>query len=308
MKLTWLLLLVSGLALAEQPQEKAREDYQKILIDSPSTKTSLTSDERGKLLHHVYNHPVASFEALAKYDKQPTGIGNREIGFCYGRAMAVFLGARRMGLADDKIQKIFITGDLRNSEVRWRFHMATLVQGDDGKWYVIDPLMVSLGHAGVVDPDFWMDKVKRKYDLHDGQDDSRFYVTDTRSIMADMSVIPATRAIEGQSELLGERLINATFDPHGRPGFESVAQGEIPSAPYELFRVTGEAQDEYFINFTEPDFLGKPVFNFDFFRFSTVILFQPNPEVMKIKMLPRTYDYNGYFTDLIASFGLDQEF
>lgn len=288
------------------PQDKIRAAYRAILQNSPSTKTSLTADERGRLFQHVDNHPVAGFDAIGKYDHQPTGIGNGEVGFCYGRAMAVMLGARRMGLASDRIQKIFITGDLRNAAVRWRFHMATLVKGDDGKWYVIDPLATSLGLPGVVDPDKWMDAVKRKYDLVDGVDDSHFFVTDIRAIMADMSVIPANKWIEGHSDLLGDRLINATFEPHGKPGFELIPQGDIPSAPYEVFRVTGTAQDKYFINFDEPDFMGKPVFNFDFLRFSTVILFQPQPEVEQITLLPRTYDYNGYFADLMETFKLEK--
>jgi len=301
------VLLFSGVALAEElPQDRVRAEYDQILQQAPATKTSLTADERTRLLNHVYNHPVASFEAISKYDHQPTGIGDREIGFCYGRAMAVNLAARRMGLASDRIQKLFIAGDLRNATVRWRFHMTTIVPGDDGKWYVIDPLLVSLGHSGVSEPAAWMEIVKRKYDLHDGVDDSHFFVTDTRSIMADMSVIPANRWIESQDSLLGDRIINATFEPHGKAGFEPVAQGDIVTAPYELFRVTGAAQDQYFVNFTEPDFLGKPVHNFDFFRFSTVILFQPDPMVERMALLPRTYDYNSYFVNLIESFKLDK--
>jgi len=300
-----LTFLTPTLRAEELPQDKIRGVYKKILQDSPSTKTSLTAEEQTRLFKHVDEHPVAGFDAIDKYDHQPTGIGNNEVGFCYGRAMAVALGARRMGLAADRIQKIFIAGDLRNATVRWRFHMATLVFGDDGKWHVIDPLSISLGLPGVSDPDKWMDKVKRKYDLHDGVDDSHFFVTDIRSIMADMSVIPANKWIESHSALLGDRLINATFEPHGKPGFESVPQGDIASAPYELFRVTGAAQEKYFINVDEADFFGAPVFNFDFLRFSTVILFQPQPEVEQITLLPRTYDYNGYFADLMESFKME---
>ncbi len=306
-----IVLIVGSLLFAvagaeEIPQAKARREYNQIVQESPANKTSLTAEEQTRLLNHVYNHPVASFDALDKYDVQPTGVGNHEIGFCYGRAMAVFLAARRMGLANDRIQKLFIAGDLRNSSVRWRFHMTTIVMGDDGQWHVIDPLLVALGSQGVNNPAVWMDVVKKKYDLPDGTDDSHFFVTDTRAIMADMSVIPASKAIEAHGDLLGDRIINATFDPHGKSGFESVPQGDIPSSPYELYRVTGEAQDKYFINFTEPDFLGKPVFNFDFFRFSTVILYQPQPDSQQMALLPRTYDYNGYFVDLIESFKLDK--
>lgn len=309
MRLRFLLLLVIGIlgnaALAETPQDHLRIQYKKIVEESPQTLSTLTQEQLARVLTHVSEHPVASLASLPRYDHQPTGIGNREIGFCFGRAMAVHLTARRMGLFEDSIRKIFLAGDLKNGTIRWRFHMATLLKGDDNQYYVVDPIMPTIGQPGVSTPAVWMDAVKRRFDLGDGIDESKFYLTDTSAIMVDMANIPASVAIENALfPLIGDRLINVTFAPDALKGFDAISVSEIPT-DYPLFAPNESARLRYFVNLTEPDFNGKPVFNFDFFRFSTVIFYQADPTIPGLTALPRTYDYNNYFRDLTASFHPD---
>ena len=81
----------------------------------------------------VNEHPVASMELKSKYD--PTTI----IGFCFGRAMSVHLEALRAGLAKENIRKVWVVGPMRNDNIIWKHHVATMVRGTDKNWYVIDP-------------------------------------------------------------------------------------------------------------------------------------------------------------------------
>lgn len=299
-----LFLGTTAFAADPTPQAKVKALYTQIIEQSPNSKDSLTTAEINKLADFLKNHPVAGPAFTKKYDHQPTGIGNGEIGFCFGRAMTVHLGARRMGLSDSSIQKIFIAGNLKNNKVRWRFHMATLVRDSDRNWRVVDPVAASAGGSLVSSPGEWMTTIKNHYDLPDGKDESKFYVTTPDAIMVDMSVIPATLDIEAHQDLLGDRLINVTFDPI-KPGFDVVSASEIP-ADFPLYRVSGDAKNQYFVNVTEPLMSDVALFDFDFFRFSTVILLQPDATSQRILPLPRSYDYNNYFVDLMESLRIDK--
>lgn len=283
------------------PQDDAVARYRQIVEQSPETTDVLSRSQLQQLFDHVVNHPVASLAAIGNYDHQPTGIGNGEIGFCFGRAMAAHLAARTMGLRRDSIRKIFIAGDLHDGGTRWRFHVTTVAKGDDGVWYAIDPLLPSLGRSSFVPAGEWMDLTKHEFDLGDGRDESKFYFADPRAVMVDMTQIPANVEIENALRpLIGERLIDVTFTPDAARGFSTVPRSEI-SANYDLFLPTADAQNRYFINIKEPVFNGRPVFDFDFFRLSTVIFYQPVPQDPRIVALTRTYDYNGYFPALLAN-------
>jgi hypothetical protein len=294
MKLFLLAIVLVGFhAEAATPQEKLQATYDAIDIGSPVTTQSLTKAQRDELFLQASRHPVAGLSAIGKYDHQPTGIGSGEVGFCYGRSMVVHLLARKMGLDPKSIQKLFIAGDLNNEEgIRWRFHVTTLVLGDDGKQYAIDPIMPSMGQPGVVVPYEWMKAVKDEFDLKDGEDESHFFVTDTRSILVDMRVVPAEAKFEIQ-----DRLIEPSFNPEGRAGFARIQLAETTS-PYPVYAVTGPAQERYFINRSEPLVGGKPLNDFDFFNLGIVILYQ-FPGEMLMTHITRTYQYNGYFVDLV---------
>ena len=281
-------------AEAATPQEKIQAMYDAIADASPVTKTALTKGERDQLFALASGHPVAGLGAIGKYDHQPTGVGTGEVGFCYGRAMVVHLLARKMGLDPKSIQKLFVAGDLNNGEgTRWRFHVTTLVLGDDGKQYAIDPIMPSMGQPGVSEPYAWMKAVKDEFDMKDGEDESNFFLTDTRSILVDMRVVPAETKFEIQ-----DRLIEPTFKPEGRAGFARVQLESAGPSPYPVYAVTGPAQDRYFINRSEPLIGGKPINDFDFFSLGIVILYQFPGEPM-MTHITRAYQYNGYFVDLM---------
>ncbi|MGE0526330.1 MAG: protein-glutamine glutaminase family protein [Bdellovibrionales bacterium] len=290
------VLWSSSLSLAATPQEEIQRLYDVITEQAPASLGAFTEAQRNELFQKVSSHPVAGLEGIGRYDRQPTGIGDGEIGFCYGRAMAVHLLARKMGLEEQSIKKIFIAGDLNNQQgTRWRFHMATMVKGNDGKWYVIDPIMPSLGATGVLSPYRWMEVIKTEFDLPDGEDESRFYVTDTKSIMVDMRVVPATAEFENQ-----DRLIEPSFDPEGRPGFERVQLQIESESPFPVYAVSGPAQSRYFIMRKEDPLESKPIDDFDFFSIAIVILY-PFPNDTHRTHITRAYHYNGYFVDLINS-------
>lgn len=285
-----------SVSLAATPQEKIQQLYDSVTEQSPSLFTTLTEVQRNELFQKAATHWVAGLNVIDRYDHQPTGVGDGEIGFCYGRAMAVHLLARKMGLDDQGIQKIFIAGDLNNGQgVRWRFHMATMVRGDDNNWYIIDPIMPSLDKAGVIPPYEWMQTVKTVFDLPDGEDESHFFVTDTHSIMVDMRVVPAQSEFEIQ-----DRLIEPSFDPQGRPGFQQIQLQNESAGPYPVYYVSGSAQSRYFIMRDEAPVNRKKLNDFDFFSIAIVILYK-FPNETNLTHITRAYQYNGYFVDLVNS-------
>ncbi|MBC7465749.1 MAG: hypothetical protein H7256_07140 [Bdellovibrio sp.] len=99
-------------------------------------KQNVTFAEASELRDKVANNPVTKFYNSEKYD--PKG----EIGFCFGRAMAGHLEALSMGIEKDSIRKAFVAGTMeRQGEgITWQFHVATIVKGTKGSWWVIDPI------------------------------------------------------------------------------------------------------------------------------------------------------------------------
>ncbi len=325
---TVLVLPIKGFSTQ---QDEIHKFYDAIVDKAPETRALLNVAERNELFRRASQHSVAGTSHIDDYDWQPTGIGNNEIGFCYGRAMAVHLIARKMGLNKASIQKIFIAGDLRDGETRWRFHMATMVQGEDEEWYVIDPIMPDIGREGVLTPYEWMVATKMEFDLRtDGKDDSHFFVTNPDSIMVDMRVVPALTVFENQ-----ERLIEPSFDPTKHEGFKNVSwsRKKVPAEDlkaldknpsyYQIYSVTGADQAKYFTLRK-----GKPIIrngkelrinDFDFFHLALVILYdasrlvspedpnQPHPspapgnEKKQPDYITRAYQYNGFFVNLVNS-------
>ena len=82
------------------------------------------------------NRVVSSSVTNAKYDNQ-----GKNIGFCFGRAMAVHLEALARGVSKQSIRKIWALGNLMTGATRWRYHVATAIRGTDNRWYVVDPFM-----------------------------------------------------------------------------------------------------------------------------------------------------------------------
>lgn len=107
-------------------------------IDVPGSKKKqrLTFAEASDLRDAVSNNPVTKFYNSKKYD--PKG----EIGFCFGRAMAAHLEALSQGVEKESIRKVFVAGTMErpNEGITWQFHVATIVKGTKGAWWVIDPI------------------------------------------------------------------------------------------------------------------------------------------------------------------------
>lgn len=94
----------------------------------------LNSNQRNKVYRAVDNHPVASQCHLRRYDPQ----GN--MGFCFGRAMTAHLELLNSGVQKDKIRKLWAVGSFKTGSSNWRYHVTTIVKGDDGQWWAIDPI------------------------------------------------------------------------------------------------------------------------------------------------------------------------
>ncbi len=61
-----------------------------------------------------------------------------EIGYCFGRATFVHLEALRLGYKEEQIKKIWVVGSMVTGNIRWGYHVATMIRSKDGKWWVID--------------------------------------------------------------------------------------------------------------------------------------------------------------------------
>lgn len=301
-----------GVAQVRAPisaQAEMWRQYDAIVDGSPSVLTSLNEGQRRKLLEVVSQNEVASLAKLNVYDppqnNQPTG----EIGYCYGRAMAAHLLARRMGLAESAMKKIFAAGDMQNETVRWRFHMAALVAGEDGKLYAIDPIVPGLinrynrkhgtGHDPLnpVTPEFWTvliregydntERILQKYpDLANHPEFTgtiKFYVADTDAIMVDMREVPANLETEN-----GERINEILFNPLAKPGFSPVYFTDEDRAAGRIgyYLVESEsAKRNYFMTRDEP-----LVDQFNFFDLE-VTIFYIDQDILKTAR--RFYLYNG---------------
>lgn len=86
------------------------------------------------LYDKINNHSVVGLSQLTKYDQLDPA------GFCYGRALATHVEALRSGLAPSQVRKVWAVGKIQSmSKGAWSYHVATIVRGEDNKWYTIDP-------------------------------------------------------------------------------------------------------------------------------------------------------------------------
>jgi hypothetical protein len=232
------------------------------LTDRPATKTALTKKERQEIFNEVSRHRVASLAQLDKYD--PTG----EIGFCFGRAMATHLIARKHGLAEESVRKLFVIGDLRQSEnPEWRFHVTTLVRGEEGGWFAIDPIMEFPIAPGTPLPmDRWMQIVEKVWDK---KKQAKFYEVTPKTVLPDLREVPDVDKENGNF------IIEIRFQPTKDKGFARAMVGE------RLYYVPSDVSEaDYFMQVGE-----KRVDTFLF-------------EALKIN--GQLYHFNGYFFDLLG--------
>jgi len=254
--------------------EQVRERFYEVQDDAKTKlKATLNAKERQELFTYVVNHKVAAVtdENTKKYD--PTG----EIGYCYGRAMAVHLRARRMGLRPESISKLFIVGDLRQGEnPEWRFHVTTLVRGTEGGWYAVDPILLrKSGFKGT--PLTMAQWVKTVRSIWAKERVSYLYRVGAESVVPDIRTFPYP------SMETGEHLIELKFTPEGKEGFKASLEEGIRY--WELDRT---AQEKYFLR-------GKEPVDAEQFNFEKLDIRQIKPDGFS----DSHYDYNFYFRDLI---------
>jgi hypothetical protein len=246
------------LGAEEESDAALTASYRNILSTSPVRCTSLGREERKMLYDWVARHKVAGLSELKRYD--PKNI----MGFCYGRAMAVNLAARRMGLSPESIRKIFAIGRLGTGAVtEWRWHVATLVMGDDGLWYAME---FNLAHEPC-NVDEWIEKVHTQKDP--GRK-AKFYSTSPDAITPDLRIFPAINLETGG------RIIELSFNPDGRVGI--IREKSTKAGKY---RVYDSVLKDYLAIITIGE--GK---SFDF---------------TKVTVNGIDYSSNNYFDDLLNS-------
>ncbi len=199
------------------------------IVEGAEEKDGLTADERKQLFVTASQNPVANLDVVTKYD--PQGI----IGFCFGRATTVHLTARKMGLKQSSIRKLFIIGDLRSNPARpeWRFHVTTLVKGTDRKWHAVDPIMTPPLASGTDLPVAkWIEIVKKTWDY---KNNSILYITSAEAAVPDIRVDS-----EGPT---GEHIIELAFDPNEQDGFKAVKLG----GKYDAFQPNAEQEATHFL-------------------------------------------------------------
>ncbi len=194
----------------------SKTQYLKIVKDSPSNLKGLTVLQRSWMWMKSFAHKIAGVDdprKLAIYD--PLGI----IGFCFGRSMTGHLLARQMGLPEDRIKNLFVIGDLRSGDTpEWRFHVSTLVLGDDGVWYAIDPILNNAMTAKA-----WIARVRS---IWDKAHKAKFYLTPASTVIPEIGTVPTKPEEES-----GERVIELSFDPSTKEGFAAVP--ELGSGVYQ---------------------------------------------------------------------------
>ncbi|MBF0407651.1 MAG: hypothetical protein HQM10_09875 [Candidatus Riflebacteria bacterium] len=224
--LFWLIcfiafMQVSSTVLANNSNEALFDTYRSIYQHSSKKLSVLNYLEREFLFEKSTRHEVAGLEHLGKYDPQ----GN--IGFCFGRAMAVELIALRMGLTPNSIGKMFIVGQMmQNDRLAWRFHVTAIIAGDNGKWFAIDPVM-----GCPLEIENWVKKCRSVWDR---EHKCYFYTTRSYTVIPDLSVLPDV------SLETGKHLIEFSFRPEGKTGFES---NKLASG---VFSVNDKATTYYF--------------------------------------------------------------
>lgn len=273
--MTLSLIAVTAVAAVAKDSNQILADYLNIEQNLATQKVSgFSPEDRQKLFNAVRDNKIAALtkENIQKYDP------SEEIGFCYGRALAAHLIARRMGLKSSAIAKLFIIGDLRSGiEEEWRFHVTTVVRGTDGKWYAIDPLLVA--PVGRNRPETLAGWVKAIRKVWDKKEKAYLYLVSPNSVMPDVREF----ALEPKDET-GNNIADLTFQPSQNEGFVPRVDDGI-----RYYSVDAKVQQELFLQAVEAP--ANEQFDFTQLKMETI---------EAGKKSPVTYDYRGYFADLIS--------
>lgn len=250
-----LILLIVFSFTVEASELKIKEKYDKLVSMTENVEV-LSEEKIDKIFSATATSKVTSLKALKTYD--PTGM----IGFCFGRAMSSHLIARKMGLAEKSISKIFVVGDLRTGNMpQWRFHVATVIRSKKNKMLALDTVL-----GGVVPVRTWIRVIKN---LWDKNSKAYFYQTSASAVLPDL------RHSANVDNETGEYLIELSFNPANRKGFRHNPQLDPRAYDLDL-----SAELEFFQNVDETE---KERFNF-----------------MGIAILGTYFSYNNYFKDLMT--------
>jgi hypothetical protein len=241
-------------------------------IPGEVTLPELPLEKLNSLYQETLNNPVSHLSRLSKYD--PTGI----VGFCFGRAMAAHLTARKeFHVSPTAIYKLFIIGDLRSvaSKPEWRFHVTTIlpVKSDGGTtWMAIDPIMKQ--PLTVAE---WMMRVRRGWDTWHGVSGgkAKFFLVSNEAILPDIRVLPEPET--------GDRIIELNFVPE--------SSGILPSTEWSSTLQTKDIVYELNEREVRRFFLVAK-------RSSKKTLFSFSGIKINAQYIP----YNNYFSDLLAAF------
>ncbi len=112
----------------EEVEMLNQESFQNLPGEIP-LETVHGSDMAGLVQSYRY-HPVIGPKAVDKY--QQTGVS---IGYCFGRAYYFHRALQKLGVDERAIKKAWVVGKIGDN---WQFHVATIVRGTDGDWWVMD--------------------------------------------------------------------------------------------------------------------------------------------------------------------------
>lgn len=155
---------VAARAMLSRRVQELNQDVTRSLPRAPGNDLSLS--EIRAIQTSMGDHPVVGTAATKIYDP------DLRVGFCFGRAAYAHFEFLARGVPAKDIAKIFAVGNLRHRGGPWRFHVATIVRDDSGRWWAIDSLQKE-----VLGVEAWMRAVSGM-DLHPSAPTVRFYVTD----------------------------------------------------------------------------------------------------------------------------------
>ena len=150
---------------AEGENRKVRTLLQK---SSESGSTPISKELMQRIFDSVRSNKAVKAENSEKYDKWG------DMGFCFGRAALVHYLLLTNAVEQNRIAKIFAVGDLFYANSLWHFHIATMVKGEKGIWWVIDNLFEK-----PLTQSEWIERATG-FDIKKTLPQLRFYVTDPR--------------------------------------------------------------------------------------------------------------------------------
>lgn len=263
-----LLSLFTVSALADTTDRIKARCVSLLSTHKSKTPSELKPKDLQVILGQASDNIVTDLGNVGKYD--PTGA----IGFCFGRAYATQIYAELAGVPKERIRKIFVIGDMRSGGMQsqeWRFHVTTVVQGADNRWYALDPIAPG---GRIQTAAEWIQFVRKGWDRwHGGKPRTKFYFVDADGMLPDVRNYP--EGIVGIESDGAEYVFNPSAqglaaDPAIRSEFKDD----------QVWNLTSDQTRRYFLH------LGEGETRFDF---------------TQLTILGEKYDYHGYFEDFVES-------